>query len=354
MSISKKIIPYSKQEITKEDINQVVKVLKSDFITQGNKNIELEKKISNFVSSKYAVAVNSATSALHLSCLALNLKKNDIVWTSPISFVSSSNCALMCGATVDFVDIDPDTINIDTKKLKDKLKKAKLNKILPKILIVVHMAGLPCDMFAIKKLANIYKFKIIEDASHALNSYYEKDIIGSCVYSDIAVFSFHAVKIITSGEGGMAVTNNKKYYEKIHILRSHGITRDYKKFLNKNLYPWYYEQHLLGFNYRLTEFQAALALSQLKQIKNNTKKRYKLFNLYNRLLKDNALRKKNILVNLHYIPIHLHPFYKKLGFKKGDFPVAENYYLKALSLPLYPSLSIKNLEYIVNIIKKLL
>jgi len=383
----KKPIPYSRQNIIKKDIDEVVKVLKSDFITQGNKNMELEKAICNFTSAKFSISVNSATSALHLSCLALGLGKDDLLWTSPISFVSSANCALMCNSNIDFVDINNKTINIDLLELEKKLKNAKKNNKIPKIIVVVHMAGLPCDMKKIKKLSNIYKFKIIEDASHAVNAYYNNQIIGNCRYSDITIFSFHAVKIITSGEGGIALTNNKILANKIKLLRSHGITREYSLFKKKHIQKWYYEQQLLGYNFRLTEFQSALVISQLRRIKSITKKRYKLFNLYNLLLKKlplilppnfinfkssmhlyiiqlnfknsenkrdlifNFLIEKNILVNLHYIPIHLQPYYRNLGFKEGDFPIAEKYFKNSLTLPLYPDLKEKELKYIVNNLK---
>ncbi len=387
--MTRKIIPYARQSISNDDINKVIKTLKSDFITQGKLNQKLEKKICRFTSSKFSVAVNSATSALHISCLSLGLKKNDLVWTSPISFVASANCALLANAKIDFVDIDPRTYNISTAELKNKLINAKKNNKLPKLLIVVHLGGLPCDMHEIYLLSKKYKFKVIEDASHAINAFYKGKRIGNCKYSEITIFSFHAVKIITSGEGGIAITNNNKLATKMRLLRSHGVTRDRKLFQNKSIKinKWYYEQHLLGYNYRLTEFQAALVINQLRRVNQFTKKRYSISKLYDSLLKKlplnlpsrfedrisgmhlyiiqldlekiskkrdeiyNYLHKKGILVNLHYIPIHTQPYFKNLGFKLGDFPVAENYYSRTLSLPMFPDLTNKQIKFIANEIK---
>ena len=385
--MKRKIIPYAKQNVSNEDIKKVVKTLKSDFITQGKNNQDLEKKICKFTSSKFSVAVNSATSALHISCLSLELKKNDLVWTSPISFVASANCALLANAKIDFVDIDPNTYNISTIELKNKLIKAKKNNKLPKLVIVVHLAGLPCDMHEIYLLSKKYKFKIIEDASHAINAYYKGLRVGNCKYSEITVFSFHAVKIITSGEGGIAITNNKKLAIKMQLLRSHGVTREKKLFQNKSINSWYYEQLLLGFNYRLTEFQAALVINQLKRVSKFTKKRNSISRLYDSLLKNlpiklpaklsdrisgmhlyiiqldqkkiskkrdeiiNYLHRKGIMVNLHYIPIHTQPYFKNLGFRLGDFPVAEEYYSNTLTLPMFPDLTIKQVKFIANEIK---
>jgi len=385
--MKRKVIPYARQNLSNEDINKVVKTLKSDFITQGKINQNLEKKFCKFTSSKFSVAVNSATSALHISCLSLELKKNDLVWTSPISFVASANCALLANAKIDFVDIDPNTYNISAIELKKKLIKAKKNNKLPKLVIVVHLAGLPCDMHEIYLLSKKYKFKIIEDASHAINAYYKGLRVGNCKYSEITVFSFHAVKIITSGEGGIAITNNKKLAIKMQLLRSHGVTREKKLFQNKSINRWYYEQLLLGFNYRLTEFQAALVINQLKRVSQFTKKRHSISRLYDSLLKNlpiklpvklsdrisgmhlyiiqldqkkiskkrdeiiNYLHRKGIMVNLHYIPIHTQPYFKNLGFKLGDFPIAEEYYSNTLTLPMFPDLTIKQVKFIANEIK---
>lgn len=389
------MIPYARQKISSKDINAVNKVLRSKFLTQGPMVEKFEKSLIKYTGAKYAVAVNSATSALHLACLSLGIKKDDYVWTSPNTFVASANCALHCGAKIDFIDINPRTYNIDIKQLKLKLEKAKKKNKLPKVIIAVHFAGFPCDMQKIFKLSKKYKFKIIEDASHAIGSSYELIIknlkkkikVGSCVHSDITVFSFHPVKIITTGEGGVALTNNKILYDKIKILRSHGINREVRK-NNKLDKPWYYEQIALGFNYRMDEIQAALGCEQIKSVDNFVLKRnqvaeyydkklsklpiylplklptvYSAYHLYvvtlskkfsksehNRIF--NKMREKRIGVNLHYIPVHMHPFYKKKGFKRGDFPVSENYYEKAISLPMYSSLSLKNQNYVIKCFKK--
>ena len=259
-----KILPYAQQSIDKNDIKKVVQVLKSNFLTQGPKVFEFEKAVKKYVNSKYAVAVNSATSALHIACLALDLKKNDLVWTSTNSFVASSNCALYCNAKIDFVDIDPKTFNISTDKLEAKLIKAKANKKIPKLLIVVHFAGNPCDMKKIYTLSKKYKFKIIEDASHAIGSRYFKEKIGNCRYSEMAIFSFHPIKIITTGEGGMVLTKNKKYFLKLVSLRNHGIVKNIGKYHNLKNSNWFYKQENLGFNYRMNDIEAALGISQIK------------------------------------------------------------------------------------------
>tara|TARA_B100000989_G_scaffold299038_1_gene292341 strand:- start:11258 stop:12430 length:1173 start_codon:yes stop_codon:yes gene_type:complete len=378
------MIPYSRQSIDKQDIKKIVNVLKGKFVTSGPKIDEFENKIKNFTQSKYAVAVNSATSALHISCLALGLKKKDYLWTSPISFVASANCALYCGAKVDFVDIDLKTYNISVVELEKKLIKAKKQKKLPKIIVVVNFAGQACQLDKIKSLSKKYKFKILEDSSHALGASYKNQILGNCYYSDITVFSFHPVKIITTLEGGMAVTNNAKIANKLNMLRNHGITRK-KNFLKKNKNKkWYYEQQLLGYNYRMNDVQAALGTSQLKKIEFFYKKRLFVKNFYDKNLKRlpleipyinktiksslhlyvvllskkfsknkrdeliNFLRRKEIETNIHYIPIYSQPYYENLGFKKKNFPNAENYYKRAISLPIHPKLNQKNLKYIVR------
>ena len=380
------MIPYARQNISKEDINFVKKILKSEYLTSGPATLRFEKKVAKYCSSKFAIATNSGTSALHISCLSLNLKKGDYVWTSPISFVASANCAVYCGAKIDFVDIDPFTFNISIDALEKKLIIAKKKGRLPKILIPVHLGGLSCDMLEIKNLAKKYKFKIIEDASHAIGGRYKNKPIGNCNYSDITVFSFHPVKIITSGEGGMALTNSKELTNKMKMLRNSGITRDKKTLKNYNNNPWYYEQLELGYNYRISDVHSALGLSQLKKVNIFTKRRNYLSNRYDRELKKlnikfqenlndsysskhlyicrvpaakrkkiiNHLLKKNINTNLHYIPIYKHPFYKKLGFQNYKIKNTEKYYKEALTLPLYYSLSLKEQKKIINELKKAL
>ncbi len=379
-----KFIPYGKQDISEEDISEVVKVLKSDFLTQGPKVPKFEQDVAEYVDSRYAFAVNSATSALHISCLALDVKKDDIVWTCPNTFVASANCALYCNADIDFVDIDSKTNNISIDCLKEKLHEAKINNRLPKVLIPVHLSGNPCNMIEISKLAKKYGFKIIEDASHAIGASHESSKIGSCKYSDITVFSFHPVKIITTAEGGIATTNNKEIAQKLDLYRSHGITRNQELMENTSHGPWYYEQTHLGYNYRMTELQAALGSSQLKRLDEFIEKRNELAQIYNNSLdtkyldlpvvSDNSyssfhlyiiklkklskssehkkffqkLRDDGIGVNLHYIPVHCHPYYGKLGFKKGDFPNSEDYYNRSISIPLYFGLSEENQKYIIN------
>ena len=380
----RKFIPYGKQIITKSDIKTVQDVLQSPFLTQGPKVPEFERKVSKYIGAINAVAVNSATSALHIACLAMNLSSNDILWTSPNTFVASANCGLYCGASIDFVDINKETLNICPELLKEKLINAnKINK-LPKVLVIVHFGGSSADMITISNLAKQYDIKIIEDASHAIGGKYNNKLIGTCEFSDITVFSFHPVKMITTGEGGMALTNNKELYKQMIFFRSHGITRD-PKFLYKSAMPdWYYEQQLLGYNYRITDLQAALGINQLTRITKYVLKRNKLALYYKEQLsglplkfqKINGysayhlfvvqlkelqnkrdtifvtLRSKNIGVNLHYYPVHLQPFYKELGFKKGDFPVAELYSSNAITLPLHPKLTIKQIDFIISSLKK--
>lgn len=380
-------IPYGRQDITEDDIKAVKDILSSDFLTQGPKVPEFEKEISKYCSSKYAIAVNSATSALHIACLALEISEGDIVWTAANTFVASSNCALYCGATVDFVDIDLDTFNISISDLEEKLIDAKKKNNLPKVLIPVHMCGQSCNMKDIKRLSKIYGFKIIEDASHAIGGSYLKSKVGSCKYSDITVFSFHPVKIITSGEGGMALTNDKNLANKMNLFRSHGITKNEDMMENEPHGDWYYEQLVLGFNYRMTDIHAALGLSQLKRVDGYIEMRNKLANKYNIMLSHlplktplvsedtissfhlyviclnhdiklhhqkifNSMRRKGILVNLHYIPVYLHPFYRNLGFKKGYCPNSEKFYSSAISIPMFPGLSRKDQSFIVQSLKE--
>lgn len=382
-----KKFPYSRQQILKQDISAVNKVLKSNYLTQGPVVKEFEKKISKKVNVKYAVAVNSATSALHISCLALGLKKNEFIWTVPTTFVASANCGVYCGAKIDFVDINERTFNIDINKLTQKLQSTKKR---PKILVTVHLGGQPTEQEKIWKLAKKYNFYVIEDASHSLGASRNKNFVGNCKWSNITVFSFHPVKIITTGEGGMAVTNNKQIYEKLDILKNHGITRNQLNLKRKKLGFWYYEQQFLGFNYRLSDISAALGISQLKRLnkfileRNKIAKRYDLllqnlpvkpqeikkgnkssFHLYIILLElkkikksynqiFTALRNKGIMINLHYLPVHLQPFYKKFGFKSGSFPVSESYAKQAISLPIYPGLTKVEQIKIIKILKKII
>ena len=380
------MINYGQQEITDADIAAVVDVLKSDFLTQGPVVGRFERSVAEKVGATDAIAVNSATSALHIACLALGLGSGDLLWTSPISFVASANCALYCGATVDFVDIDSSTFNLSIAKLEEKLRKAEITGTLPKILVPVHLCGQSCDMRKIKELSLRYGFRILEDASHAVGGTYENKYIGSCQYSDVTVFSFHPVKIITTGEGGMALTNDVELAEKMRLLRSHGITRDVDKFESSALEsgPWYYQQVELGFNYRITDIQAALGLSQLDRLDQFVSTRNALSKIYNSAFEGSLkikspvvspnrvssfhlyvveidfsknlskqelfcrMKKNGINLNCHYIPIHLQPFYANRGFNFGDFPAAESYYAKAVTLPLHPSLTENQIEFVIE------
>jgi len=376
------MIKYAKQEIDKSDVSSVIKALKSELITQGNFTIEFEKRISQLCEVKYAVSINSATSALHLACLSLNLKKGDCVWTSANSFVASANCALYCGAEVDFIDVDQKTYNISIDALTKKLITAKLNKKLPKILIAVHFAGQPSEMKELRKLSKLYNFKIIEDASHAIGAKYLNSYIGSCKYSDITIFSFHPVKIITTGEGGMLLTKNKKIYEMAKLLRSHGINREIKK--NKDLL--FYNQKMLGYNYRMTEIQAALGISQLKKINSFLEKRHMIAKIYNKSLNKDIytipfqkkgtyssfhlypilinfnrikftknqlisfLHKNGVQVSNHYIPIYLHSYHNNKKYKNDYCPNAFFYYKNSISLPMYASLSLKDQNKVIKLL----
>lgn len=384
------LISYGKQNISQADIDSVVNVLKSDFLTQGPTVPLFEQSVLNVVGAKYALAMNSATSALHVACLALGVGKGDVVWTSPITFVASSNCALYCGAEIDFVDIDAKTYNLSIEKLKKKLIEAKKIGKLPKVVIPVHLCGQPCDMEKIYSLSQEYGFKIIEDASHAIGGKYQDQYIGSCQYSDITIFSFHPVKIITTAEGGMAVTNSSELAQKMDLLRSHGITRNTELMTKESDGPWYYQQIDLGFNYRMTELQAALGLSQMHRLEQFVTRRHEIAQQYNQLfaelpvvlpyqlentysglhlyvirLKLNKLQKthqeifielreKGLGVNVHYIPVHTQPYYEQLGFKQGDFPEAEQYYASAISLPMYPDLTDEQIQYIYSTLKETL
>ncbi len=381
------VIPYGRQDIDEADIEAVIDVLRSDFLTQGSAVPAFEKAVADYCGVEFGLAVNSATSALHIACLALGAGPGDFVWTSPITFVASANCALYCGAKIDFVDIDPSTYNMSVEALAKKLAVAEKQRHLPKIVIPVHMCGQSCDMAAIKKLADQYGFKIIEDASHAIGGKYKDKPVGNCHYGDITVFSFHPVKIITTGEGGMALTNDPQLAEKMGDLRSHGVTRDPQRLARKPDGPWYYEQLSLGFNYRMTDIQAALGLNQMQRVDGFIARRLELATRYDQLLaelslttpwrhKDNisafhlyiirlkldeidrthkdvfeALRENEIGVNLHYMPVYLQPYYAQLGFKPGHCPKAERYYGEAISIPLFPLLTNEQQDQVVGALK---
>jgi UDP-4-amino-4,6-dideoxy-N-acetyl-beta-L-altrosamine transaminase len=377
-------IPYGRQDITQSDIDAVVAVLRSDFLTQGPVVPKFEKAVAEYCSAAHAVAFNSATSALHVACMALGLGPGDWLWTTPITFVASANCGLYCGAQIDFVDINPLTYNLCPQALERKLKLAEREGRLPKVIVPVHLCGQPCDMEAIHSLAKQYRFKIIEDASHAIGGHYQGHPIGACEYSDIAVFSFHPVKIITTAEGGLATTNDATLAKRMALLRSHGITRDEADMTHEPDGPWYYQQVALGFNYRMTEVQAVLGLSQMERIDSYVARRHEIARRYDRLIAAlpvttpwqhpdghsglhlyvirlqlaqiarthgqvfDALREQGIGVNLHYIPVHSQPYYQAMGFKLGNFPEAERYYSEAISLPMYPTLTEAQQDRVVS------
>ncbi len=381
------MIPYGRQDISEADIQAVVDVLRSDFLTQGPQVPAFERAVKTYCGAQHAVAVNSATSALHLACIALGVGPGDIVWTTPISFVASANCALYCGAAVDFVDIDPRTYNLGLDALAAKLEKAEREGKLPKVVIPVHLAGQSCEMAGIHALAQRYGFKIIEDASHAIGGKYLDEPVGNCRYSDIAVFSFHPVKIITTAEGGMAMTNDDHLATRLGLLRSHGITRDAALMDGDSDGPWYYQQVDLGYNYRMTDMQAVLGVSQISRLHPYVRRRHEIAARYNDMLADlpvtlpwqhpdsysawhlyvirlqldrieashrqvfEALRSRDIMVNLHYIPVHTQPWYRKMGFKDGDFPQAEQYYREAISIPMHPSLTDAEQDFVIDVLR---
>ncbi len=391
MANTKKSLNYGRQSIDNDDIQVVIETLKSDFITQGPKIPQFENSIKSYCGVKFGFAVNSATSALHISCLALGLGPGDILWTSANTFVSSSNCAILVGASVDFIDIDPDTLNMSTSCLEKKLIKAKTNNCLPKIVVPVHFAGQSCDMKKIYELSQIYGFKIIEDGSHAIGGIYKNSPVGSCIYSDICVFSFHPVKIITTGEGGIALTNSKQIAENLKKFRSHGIHSEKQKMRKRDPEEiWNYQQVSIGLNYRMTDIAAALGLNQMKKLNKFVSKRREIAKFYDSALSNLPLKKQyeikdskstyhlyvvrlnlnyknitqkkvyeeltklGILVNIHYIPVYRQPFYEDLGFSLGYCPESEKYFKEALSIPIYPDMTLSDLEYVKECFEQVL
>lgn len=384
------MIPYGRQDIRQVDIDAVIKVLHSTHLTQGPAVPRFEEAVLRHCQAKHALAVNSATSALHIACLALGLGHDDWLWTTPNTFVASANCALYCGAKVDFVDIDPRTYNLCPIALEKKLIAAEKAGLLPKIVVPVHLCGQPCDMQAIHALAKRFGFRIIEDASHAIGGKYQGEPIGNCRFSDITVFSFHPVKIITTAEGGMALTNDRGLAERMGLLRSHGITRDPALMTKGMEGPWYYQQVALGYNYRMTDLQGALGASQMERLEEYVIRRHILARRYDELLKDlpitipwqhpdgysglhlyvirlrlekikkthlqvfEALRAAEIIVNLHYIPVHTQPYFREMGFTPGQFPEAERYYAEAISIPMYPTMTEMQQDEVVDCLRKAL
>jgi len=385
------MIPYGRQEITQADIDAVVEVLHSDFLTQGPVVPQFERAVAAYSGAQHAVVVNSATSALHIACLALDLGPGDWLWTSPITFVASANCGLYCGAQVDFVDIDPDTFNLSVERLSEKLACAESLGKLPKVVVPVHMCGQPCDMAGIHRLSQRYGFKVIEDASHAIGAKYQNEPVGCCQYSDVTVFSFHPVKIITTGEGGMAVTNDPVVADRMRHYRSHGITSETTRMRSRPADEiWNYQQIGLGFNYRMTDLQAALGLSQMHRLDEFVTKRHEIahryghefadiplqpqrqnqdsyssYHLYSIRLKRNkakvtqreaysALRQGGIGVNLHYIPVYRQPHYESRGFNAGYCPEAESYFKECISLPIYPGMTEHQIQEVIDVVRRVL
>ncbi|AVQ87021.1 UDP-4-amino-4,6-dideoxy-N-acetyl-beta-L-altrosamine transaminase [Plesiomonas shigelloides] len=385
------MIPYGRQQISQDDIDAVVAVLQSDFLTQGPQVPAFELALQQATGAQYALAVNSATSALHIACMALGLGAGDRLWTTPITFVASANCARYCGADVDFVDIDPSTYNLCPQQLENKLKQAQKDGTLPKIVVPVHLCGYPCDMAAIYALSQEYGFHIIEDASHAIGGQYHSEPIGNCRYSDITIFSFHPVKIVTTAEGGAALTNCPELAERMALLRSHGITREPSKMQGESHGSWYYQQIDLGYNYRMTELQAALGVSQMTRLDEFVTRRHQLAQRYHAALHDlpltlplfsqqdaysalhlyvirlqraklnytrrdifDALRNAGVGVNIHYIPVHTQPYYQNLGFNVGEYPIAEAYYEDAISLPMFAAMTDQQQDTVIEVLRTIL
>lgn len=384
------MIYYGRQDINETDIRAVEEVLRSDFLTQGPAVERFEGKIAAYCGARYAVAVTNATSALHIACLAVGIGKGDLVWTTPITFTASANCARYCGADVDFVDIDADTYNMSVDALEEKLQTAKKHGRLPNLVIPVHLAGQSCDMKRMKALSEVYGFRLLEDASHAIGADYADGKVGNCTFSDMVVFSFHPVKIITTGEGGMVLTNDKVLYEKLNLYRSHGITRDAAKMSHESDGPWYYQQITLGYNYRMTDIQAALGASQMERIDAFVARRRSLVARYNTALQDLPVKtpyvmegadpswhlyivrinfanvrktkqeifaemaEKGIALNLHYIPVHTQPYYEALGHRPEECPNAMDYYREALTLPLYPGLTDDEQDQVIEALREVL
>lgn len=385
------MIPYGRQDIQDSDVDAVLSVLQSDFLTQGPAVPRFEQAVSKHCGARHAVAVNSATSALHIALMALDVTAGDVVWTSPNTFVASSNAALYCDASVDFVDIDPVTYNMSVSALSEKLAYAEKLGRLPKVVIPVHLTGQPCDMAQIHDLAQQYGFKVVEDASHAIGGQYQNQPIGNCAYSDVTVFSFHPVKIVTTAEGGMAMTNDDTLAEKMALYRSHGITRDPALMTHASDGPWSYQQITLGYNYRMTDMQAALGVSQIQRLNHYIARRHDIATRYNQELSElpltlpmqatyghsayhlyvirldldaiaplthaevfQSLRDQEILVNLHYIPVHTQPYYQAMGFRWGDFPQAEAYYKNAISIPMYPTMTDDAQTHVIQALHKIL
>jgi UDP-4-amino-4,6-dideoxy-N-acetyl-beta-L-altrosamine transaminase len=388
--MTKEFIPYGRQSIVENDIQAVVDVLRSDWLTQGPSVELFERTIAEYCTVSHATAVNSATSALHIACLAAGLGPGDTLWTSPNTFVASANCALYCGARVDFVDIDPRTYNMSVAALQEKLITAEHAGCLPKVVIPVHFAGQPCGMSRIAELASKYGFTVIEDASHAIGGKYQGEPVGNCRYADMTVFSFHPVKIVTTGEGGVVTTNKRELHERLMRLRSHGITRDPSLMQGESHGDWYYQQVELGYNYRMTDMQAVLGASQMRRIDEFVTRRHELANRYNKAMREmplvlpwqdspgysayhlyvvkvdsertvkrrrqvfDAMRAAKIGVNVHYIPVHTQPYYRQMGFTEGMFPEAEKYYSEAISLPMFPELTDEQHDYIIHTLNKVL
>ncbi|MEX1109502.1 MAG: UDP-4-amino-4,6-dideoxy-N-acetyl-beta-L-altrosamine transaminase [Dongiaceae bacterium] len=381
-------IPYARQSISEDDIEAVVKVLRSDWLTQGPEIARFEEAVAAYCGARHAIAVSNGTAALHLACLALDLGPGDLLWTSANTFAASANCARYCGADVDFVDIDPQTYNLSVASLEEKLARAKRAGRLPKVLVPVHFGGQSCDMEAIGRLAAQYGFRVLEDASHAIGAEYGLSKVGACSHCDIAVFSFHPVKLMTTGEGGMLMSNDDALARRLRLLRTHGITRDAAEMEGESEGPWYYQQVALGYNYRMTDLQAALGASQLKRLDQFLARRRELVRRYDEALKElpvstpleekfgksawhlyviqlelealgtsrreifERMRAADVLVNVHYIPVHTQPYYRELGFKKGAFPASERFYERAMSLPLYFGLSEANQERVCTALRQ--